>query len=492
MSSPSRTTISGDAQVDSVDYDLSGSMLGAWQLDRVLGEGAMGKVYSARHQRIGRTAAVKVLKAEHARHPDLVQRFIGEATAVNAIKNDHIVEVYDFGEQLQPDGSSLVYCVMEQLDGRPLSEAMGEHFTIARSTRLAFQLTRALGAAHHLGVVHRDVKPENLFLHRKDGDAEYLKVLDFGIAKLLKPIGDLPQSGTIAGTVIGTPEYMAPEQALGSATDARADLYAVGLILYELLSGLQPFTGDTFGKLVVEISGTPPPPLPAMNALGEPIHPTLVAIVMRCLEKSPDRRFQVAEELAAVLEPFVVGTAIAPASSVAPAPRRTLAPPPEPELPKLEKSKAPLVVLGLFALVVIGGVAVGLAPRASPPAPEPVPVVAPLAPVAVVPLVAAPKVWLEVASVPPGARVARTDSSVELGITPFRVELDSVEKVSLTFALEGYEPETRALALEANASVTVDLRPVPKQDVALPATKTGSPAGKKPVSRDGVVDPFNP
>ncbi|MDP3238402.1 MAG: serine/threonine-protein kinase, partial [Myxococcales bacterium] len=185
MSSAHDTTVSsGRGVVETMDYDLTGTELGQWQLEKVLGEGAMGKVYLAKHQRIGRIAAVKVLKAEHAKNPDLVQRFIAEATAVNAIRNEHIVEVFDFGEQLQPDGSSLAYCVMELLEGSPLSAVMEQHFTIARLARIGVQLSKALASAHHIGVVHRDVKPENLYLHRRGDDAEFLKVLDFGIAKL--------------------------------------------------------------------------------------------------------------------------------------------------------------------------------------------------------------------------------------------------------------------------------------------------------------------
>ena len=489
MSSGHDTAISsGRGVVESMDYDLSGTELGPWQLEKVLGEGAMGKVYLARHQRIGRIAAVKVLKAEHAKNPDLVQRFIAEATAVNAIRNEHIVEVFDFGEQLQPDGSALAYCVMELLEGSPLSAVMEQHFTIARTARIGLQLSKALASAHRIGVVHRDVKPENMFLHRRGDDAEFLKVLDFGIAKLLKPIGDIPQSGTAAGIVIGTPEYMAPEQALGSPTDRRADLYAVGLVLYELIAGVQPFRADTFGKLVVEITSKPPPTLPDVNALGEPVHPILKAIINRCLEKDPDRRFQSAEELADALEPFVTG-----------APLRPLAPTPVPPAPTLtdeevqvvRPSKTPLLVA---AVVVLGLVAAGIvfvttetpSPVVAPPAAALGTTLPVLAPVAV-----APRVSLDLTSTPPGAKVTRADSNVELGVTPLHVEVDKAETVTLTFTLEGHEPLSRPVSLAANASVSVDLTPTPKQDVHVAPVKVKSPGGKKPVSRDGVVDPFS-
>ncbi len=481
-----------------MDYDLSGSELGPWHLERVLGEGAMGTVYLAKHQRIGRTAAVKVLKAEHAKNPDLVQRFIAEATAVNAIRNDHIVEVFDFGEQLQPDGSSLAWCVMELLEGKPLSEVMTQHFSIARTVRIGFQLSRALHAAHQIGVVHRDVKPENMFLARRGDDAEFLKVLDFGIAKLLKPIGDIPQSGTAAGIVIGTPEYMAPEQALGTATDRRADIYAVGLVLYELVAGVQPFRADTFGKLVVEISSKPPPALPDTNALGEAIHPTLKRIITRCLEKEPERRFQTGEELAAALEPFVTGGEIRPLAPT-PMPMRPALAAPQQEEPDdafvVRQSKAPMVVAALVVLALLTAGVVLFMPAENPSTPpvavEPVKVpqlAAVLEPVA---LAAPTKVWLDVTSTPSGAKVTRADSNAALGITPLRVELAPVESLKLAFALDGHQPETRDVHLSSNASLSIDLTPTLKQDAAAAPTKSKGPGGKKPVSRDGVVDPFN-
>ena len=496
VSSSSRTAPSqSTAVVESMDYDLSGTELGPWHLERVLGEGAMGTVYLAKHQRIGRTAAVKVLKAEHAKNPDLVQRFIAEATAVNAIRNEHIVEVFDFGEQLQPDGSSLAWCVMELLEGKPLSEVMTQHFTVARTVRLGYQLSNALHAAHQIGVVHRDVKPENMFLARRGDDAEFLKVLDFGIAKLLKPIGDIPQSGTAAGIVIGTPEYMAPEQALGTTTDRRADIYAVGLVLYELIAGVQPFRADTFGKLVVEISSKPPPALPDQNALGEAIHPTLKRIIGRCLEKEPERRFQTADELALALEPFVTGGEIRP---LAPTPMPTQVALPAPTIDEpddalvVRPSKAPMVVAALVGVaLLIAGVVLFMPAEA--PAVPPVAVEPPKPPpVAAAPEPSAPtKVWLDVTTTPPGARVTRADSNDELGVTPLRVELPPVESLRLAFALDGHQPETRDVRLSSNASLSIDLTPALKQDVPVAPTKSKGPGGKKPVSRDGVVDPFN-
>lgn len=341
-----------DAVVESAtldEPDLSGQTLGPYELYRILGEGAMGRVYLGKHNRIGREAAIKVLKAEHARHKDLVQRFIQEATAVNAIKNDHIVEVHDFGQELTADGTSRVYCVMEVLHGRALSDEMGlGPLTVQRACKIVQQVTNALGAAHALGVVHRDVKPENIYLHQRDGDSDYVKVLDFGVAKLLKPLASLPTSSTQAGIVIGTPEYMAPEQALGISTDLRVDLYAVGLVLYELLAGQQPFQGDTFGKLVVEITTKPPPPLPPRTLGGEVIHRRLVAIILKCLAKKPEERWNNAAELAAALEPFVHSGATLPPTDL------QVAAPELEALTRLRPSRTPKIV-GAFGLALLLG-----------------------------------------------------------------------------------------------------------------------------------------
>jgi serine/threonine-protein kinase len=508
-----RTVTPAHATVESVEFDLTGADLGSWRLERLLGEGAMGRVYIAKHHRIGRLAAVKVLKAEHARNPDLVQRFIAEATAVNAIKNEHIVEVFDFGEERHSDGSLLAYCVMELLDGRPLSDVMHEHFTISRTTKLAWQLSKALHAAHHIGVVHRDVKPENMFLHRRGDDDEFLKVLDFGIAKLLKPIGDIPQSGTAAGVVIGTPEYMSPEQALGAPTDRRADIYAVGLVLYELLAGVQPFRAETFGRLVVEITSKPPPPLPDRTALNEVIHPTLKAIVSRCLEKEPDRRFGNAEDLADALEPFFRGGPIRPLAAT-PVPLGTSLPPSPPTVPAVrpaaivdrngadsghlalgsKRSRAPLFLvagLGVGVLMLVGVLAWPSAnahseERAQSPAQT---AVGSLAEARVTTLPTR-TVRLEMRTAPAGATVARADTQEILGVTPFIVDVVPSKSVPLLVRLDGYEAVERSVELLANASLSLDLVASMKQDAPSAPSKRTKSSGQKPVSRDGVVDPF--
>jgi serine/threonine protein kinase len=212
-----------------------GAVLGNYQLERLLGEGSMGRVFQARHVRLGRQVALKVLRPEHARDGSFVQRFFQEARTVNQINHEHIVEVFDFVDE-SPDGH--VYCVMELLRGQSLTALLKEEgLTLERVQRMAVQVCAALGAAHQVGVVHRDIKPDNLFVSQRSGQQDFVKVLDFGVAKLITTQTGVSLTGTLDGTIIGTPAYMAPEQAAGLPVDARADIYAVGNILYEMIAG---------------------------------------------------------------------------------------------------------------------------------------------------------------------------------------------------------------------------------------------------------------
>lgn len=293
------------AEVELLEPQLEGHTLSRWKVGRVLGEGAMAKVYLAVDTRSGDKVALKVLKQEHLKEPEYVHRFVQEVRAVTAIAHEHIVKVTDFGDELLPDGRRCVYCVMEMLEGMELAQAINQGpFSIERTTKLCRQLSQALHAAHQVGVVHRDVKPENIFLSTRHGQPDFVKVLDFGIAKLLKPIDNLPSVGTKAGIVVGTPEYMAPEQAMGAAVDARVDVYAVGLVMYELLSGSLPFASDTFGQMLVDITQKPVPPLPDRSRSGEVIPQGLRAVVLRCLEKDPQARFPSAAALEEALATF--------------------------------------------------------------------------------------------------------------------------------------------------------------------------------------------
>ncbi|WP_328707207.1 serine/threonine-protein kinase [Citreicoccus inhibens] len=286
---------SGSTQA--VEELREGSMLGAYQLERLLGEGSMGRVYQARHAKLGRQVALKVLRADHARDSTFVQRFFQEARTVNQINHEHIVEIFDFVDE---GAEGRVYCVMELLRGQSLATLLkSEPITLARIQRIAVQVCTALGAAHQVGVVHRDIKPDNLFIIQRGGQPDFVKVLDFGVAKLMAAQGGV--SSTLDGTIIGTPAYMSPEQAAGLPVDHRADIYAVGNILYELVVGHPPFESTAFGQLVVQIITQAPPALPATLPSGEPLPAEFSELVMRCLAKEPEARPQQLAEVTTAL-----------------------------------------------------------------------------------------------------------------------------------------------------------------------------------------------
>jgi len=463
------------AEVEVVEPDLTGRTLSHWRIDGVLGEGAMARVYKATDTRTSDVVAMKVLKQEHVTDPELVGRFIQEVKAVEAIHNPHIVTVTDFGDEQVGPGQRLVYCVMEMLEGQPLSDAMNEPFAVTRSVNIALQTAKCLQTAHQVGVVHRDIKPENLFLTTRDG-AEFVKLLDFGIAKLLRPIGDLQRVGTKAGVVVGTPEYMAPEQALGGEADQRMDVYAVGLVLYELLAGQQPFQGDTFGKLVVEITQSPPPPLPAMTRVGERLPPGLSAVVLKCLEKRPDDRYQSAQALSEALEPFAHSRRTGEIPKVV-APARinedveSMSVPSEAELEAVVKtSRVPLVIAIAVVVALLGGVGYVFGPWNEPPPAPPQKTAEPVAPpseampaeVAKVdpPMppveVVKKEVELRITSTPAGATVKQGDDV--LGVTPLARKMPrDAAPVTLQFELAGYAPALREVTLNADTEFAVKL-----------------------------------
>ncbi|MGV3623100.1 MAG: serine/threonine-protein kinase [Archangium sp.] len=249
-----------------------GTLLGTYELSALLGEGGMGEVYRARHVRLGREVAVKVLRPEYANDPEIVHRFFQEARVVNEINHPHIVQIVDFVES-----PAAVYCVMELLKGRALSTVMKEEgpLSLARIERLIGQACEALSAAHARGVVHRDIKPDNLFVTLDDTGDEQLKVLDFGIARRLTAADS---AKTRAGLVMGTPSYMPPEQAAGRQVDVRADVYSLGVVVFELLTA----------SSMAELNGAPQSV--TKTALGEEVPPSLTKIVEQCLSLDAAKR----------------------------------------------------------------------------------------------------------------------------------------------------------------------------------------------------------
>jgi serine/threonine protein kinase len=282
-----------------------GQTVGNYRITAKLGEGAVGAVFLAEHPVIGRKAALKVIHPQHARNADVVTRFVNEASAISRIRHEHIVEVTDFGRT--PDDE--FYFIMEYLEGRPLSDLITREapFQPSRALTIAAQIADALTASHAHGVVHRDLKPENIFLVKRGDDPAFVKVLDFGLAKLVHGDGAVP-SDTGSGVVMGTPYYMSPEQCQGRGElDHRADVYALGVVLFEMLTGKLPFGGNDYAEVLLkQISMRPP----AARSLVPELPEVLDVILHRALAKDPAQRFPtMAAFRQALLEPSTHGAA---------------------------------------------------------------------------------------------------------------------------------------------------------------------------------------
>jgi len=294
----------------------TGAAVGPYRIDLLIGAGGMGEVYRAHDPRIARDVAIKVLPSAYAADADRLRRFQQEARASGALNHPNVATLYDVGT-----AEGRPYLVMELLDGETLRERLGRGaLPTARACELAAAIAHGLAAAHAKGIVHRDLKPENVIVTR-DGR---VKVLDFGIAKLRDPEPD-PDAGTVttplrtaAETVLGTAGYMAPEQVRGAVADARADLFALGAILYELLTGRRAFECRSRVETLHAVLHDDPP------ALGGSVPTAVDRIVRRCLEKDPEARFQSALDLAFALDTAAGGTAIAADNGPAGSMRRTI------------------------------------------------------------------------------------------------------------------------------------------------------------------------
>ena len=276
-------------------HDLVGRVLGdRYRVLSRLGQGGMGSIYLAEHVTLGKRMAVKVLRPEYSHDAELVDRFQHEARAASQIGQENIVEVFDFGHT--PEGEA--YFVMEALDGESLARILHRDgpMPLPRAVPIFLQICRALGAAHQRGIVHRDLKPENVFILRRTDGSDFVKVLDFGIAK--GPGTPEAKRLTRVGSIIGTPEYMSPEQASANVIDHRSDVYAFGVLAYETLTGRLPFDGDT--PLATLMKHQSDPPLPPRRLRPELPH-EVEQIVLRALVKRPEGRQQSMEELAGEL-----------------------------------------------------------------------------------------------------------------------------------------------------------------------------------------------
>jgi eukaryotic-like serine/threonine-protein kinase len=288
-----------DPPDDVVDPLIGRTVAGKFAIETKLGQGAMGAVYRARQLALDKVVAIKVLNRDRAGDSTYAERFRREAKAASRLDHPNSIRVFDFGQE--PDG--LLYLAMEFVEGRDLRGLLSELGPLAPAAvaDILAQVLAALAVAHDLGVLHRDLKPENIMLVRgkaDDGQAiDIVKVCDFGIAKIVEPSkGPGASSGrrTTEGLIVGTPEYMSPEQARGEAIDGRSDLYSVGILLYELLVGRAPFDGDSPLSIVLKhLSDAPEPP--SVRCPG--VDAGLEAVCLKALQKFPVHRFQTAREM---------------------------------------------------------------------------------------------------------------------------------------------------------------------------------------------------
>lgn len=281
---------STDPPIDAADDELIGAVLAErYKVLEAIGEGGMGRVYRGVHVTLGKAIALKVLKGEFTGNRDLTERFFREARAASRIGHENIVDIIDFGTT--PAGEA--YFVMEYLNGRELEELMGElgRLPWARARGVFIQIARAMTAAHRSGVIHRDMKPSNVFLVARDGNPDYVKLFDFGIAKI-----DDMAGLTRAGMVFGTVAYMAPEQAMAEDVDNRTDIYAVGCMAFEVLTGRLPFDDRSSHKVLDMHVEAPVPSLQA-TAPDAAIPDAVERIVRKAMAKAPDDRFQDMAEL---------------------------------------------------------------------------------------------------------------------------------------------------------------------------------------------------
>ncbi len=357
---------------------MSSSSLVGRSVDRYdvvaqLGQGGFGAVYRARHQIVGNEVALKVLWPDHAADPQKVERFLQEARAAAAVGSEHIVRVFDAG--LTPDG--VAFLALELLEGRDLEDELRARETLPLEEAVAVvaEILEGLDAAHAAGIVHRDLKPGNVFLARAERGRR-VKILDFGISKI---VGQ--KTLTAAGTILGTPQYMAPEQLSGDRLDHRADLYAAGTILYELLSGRVPFEGAGYEVLVERVQGRRPPDL---RSLAPSVPPAVADVAMRALALDPDARWPDARSMQAALRAAlgrddVPRIASAPTLPSVPKPSRP--PASTPALPSIRPAppSSPWPVAALAGLAVLLAAGLGVLgvlgyrlwtrPAAAPPAP---------------------------------------------------------------------------------------------------------------------------
>jgi eukaryotic-like serine/threonine-protein kinase len=445
------------------DPMLGKTIAGRFTILSRIGVGGMGTVYLAEQGSVGRKIAIKILKSTLHRDADTVTRFHREAKATSLLQHPNTVTMFDFGQT--KDG--LLYLAMELLEGELLTALLEREGALAapRALSIARQILGSLGEAHEQGIIHRDLKPDNIYLTRLSDQQEHVKVLDFGIAKVFHTEMRMDALETQAGIVFGTPRYMSPEQAQSKPLDGRSDLYTVGVLLYQMLTGHAPFEDDDAVVVMARhIKTRPPRPSDLRPDLYVP--DVVEKVILRALEKDADKRPQTAREFVSELDACAAEAA------------RSTGPVPRPASHRSRRSRAPLLAAGLAACLG-GGLALlamlhrttstpaqELAPEVIDPGTDPL---AGLDPTALAQQAAAPHfARIRIDSDPPDAEVQR--AGVVLGTTP----LESMEPVGdspilFTINRPGYQEAIREIVPSSDQSVRVELEAVPAHTPARPA-----------------------
>ena len=452
-----------------------------------IGEGGMGNVYRAEHLVLRKHFAIKVLRRSMSSNPGFVKRFEREAISASQIRHQNIVDVVDFGRTLEGQ----LYFVMEYLAGETLARMISRTgpLPIVRVLHIAAQMCRALIAAHERGILHRDIKPENVVLLQREGQPDFVKVVDFGIARMDEGLKDAVQ--TQVGTIMGTPQYMSPEQAAGLEHDLRSDIYSLGVLLFEIVAGHPPFVGPSPTHVLAAHIMKPPPPLPQVTTAG-PIPLALVDLVARMLAKGVQDRPQTMLEVSAIIDHCLVELGQVPSATptvnlqlgpITWPPRNTAAlasivpTPAKPEVaPGMGSSRTRwIAALGFGAIALTASVGFYVvANRPTPPA-RPAPVLLPRTAMVPPPVVRAEpvvagepipraeprvevlheRVELTLLSKPSGVQVF--DGAALLGRTPLKLKWDAGKEARLRFESAGFKPRLRVLKPSRNTEVSVTL-----------------------------------
>jgi len=431
-----------------------GAELGAYRLLQLIGEGGMGRVYLAEHMRLGRRVAIKMLRSEYASNPVAVKRFFREARAVNQINHENIVEITDFIEEAGGDN----YYIMELIKGQSLADVLGQEtiVTMRRVLGIGIQIADALAAAHDAGIVHRDMKPDNVFLTERGGQKDFVKLLDFGIAKLLE-VDDqgTPVNQTAVGAILGTPEYMSPEQAGGRKVDFRADIYSFGIILYEMVANKKPFKGKSYGELVIKhLTVTPIKPNKLKN-LPQRVPKEIENLIMKCLEKEPENRPANMREIASSLREIGKAESITLESFV--------------RSPRSRSRRTGIIAAGtgliIAAAVVLGVFLINQGEQNAGATDKPPDLVPPRIVDAGSAVEIAEVAEVEIAfdSKPEGAKVFKADSVEALGVTPLSWSFErSAVPEAFVFKLKGFKESQQEVSLMQDTRIMVIMAAVDK------------------------------